>query len=367
MADIVTVYAPGHIDPYDSYGLIACRLIRHLDEMGVYVNAVAHGYSRRANQPESVRRIVERPIRPAFGGILLGYPTSYRRHGLMSATGPRVAVTMFESTKLPPGWAEVLNQLDAVVVPSRWLVEVFRNNGVEIPIHVLPLGVSETYRPARRERAAGEPFTFLAFADRGRRKGGWHALQAFLLAFGDDPAYRLILKMRDVTSRISATNANIDFVQADMDEDELYRLYLSADCLVNANMGEGFGLIPREFAATGGIVLATEWSGTADDLERWGWPVPYTLVPADWKGAKNLEPHAPLGVWAEPDVEALAGIMRAVADNREEYAARAFKRAYGLAQMYSWPAFAAGVYEVWKGAAGQQAYEMIPAGAAIGV
>lgn len=347
MTDIVTVYAPGHLDPFDSYGLIGCELIRNLDAMGVQVNAVALGQSQHANQPEDIAEITRRPLKAAFGGILLGYPTGYHEYTL-AEYGPRVAVTMFESSKILPEWVGILNTLDAVVVPSQFCYESFTDCGVTSPIHVIPLGISETYQPYKRPYR--EPFTFLAWMDRGKRKGGFHAISAFNLAFGDDPDYQLLLKTRENIAAFNITNENIDLIQQDMTEAELYELYKSVDCLVNPNLGEGFGLVPREFAATGGIALATNWSGTADDLNEWGWGIPYTLKRADWRGIEKFN-GVDLGNWAEPDIEALAALMRDVADHRRTYQTIAMNQAANIHKLYSWRAFTTAVYEVWKEAA----------------
>ena len=344
MTDIVTVYAPIHFDPYDSYGLIGCELIRHLDAIGVQVNPIALGEARHANQPADIAAITARPIRPSFGGLLLGYPTGYHNYTL-AEYGPRVAVTMFESSKIHPDWVDILNTMDAVVVPSLFCLETFQACGVTVPVHVIPLGISETYQPYKRPYRS--PFTFLAWMDRGKRKGGFHALQAFSMAFGDDPDYRLILKARDNVTNLNILNDNIELVTQDMTEAELYELFKSADCLVNPNLGEGFGLIPREFAATGGIALATNWSGTADDIEQWGWPIPYTLKPADWRGIERFQ-GIDLGDWAEPDVEALAVLMRDVVDNYETYYATALAQASNIHNLYSWRQFTTAVYEVWR-------------------
>lgn len=342
--DIVTVYAPIHIDPYDSYGLIACELIRHLDAIGVCVNPIALGNARHANQPPDIAAITARPIRPSFGGLLLGYPTGYHEYTL-AAYGPRVAVTMFESSKIHPDWVEVLNTVDAVVVPSQFCYKSFVDCGVTTPIHVIPLGISETYQPHKRPYRS--PFTFLAWMDRGKRKGGFHALRAFNLAFGDDPNYRLLLKAREGVTNLNILNDNIELITQDMTEAELYELFKSADCLVNPNLGEGFGLIPREFAATGGVTLATDWSGTADDLPSWGWPIPYTLKPAGWRGIEKFK-GVDLGDWAEPDVKALAALMRDVADNYQDYHTIALNQAANIHNLYSWRRFATAVYEVWR-------------------
>lgn len=346
---IINVCTPGHVDACDSYGLICIQLTRHLTALGCHVNVLALGNALHPNQPADVAAITRQPIRAALGGLMLGYPSSYARHGLITQHGPRVALTMFESTKLPQGWVEVLNTMDAVIVPSWFCHSVFRSCGVTAPVYRVPLGVSEVYRPAKRNEGE-HPFTFLAFLDRGRRKGGLVALQAYIRAFGDNPSYRLILKGRTPKVGMEITNENVIVIQRDRSEQELCELYQSAHCVVCPTMGEGFGLLPREAAACGCIVLATGWSGTADDIEKWGIPIPYSLVKADWTGARNLEGQD-LGLWAEVSSLDLAALMRYVAMERERLLRRAYNQAPQVRQMYDWRCFAERVLEVWKGVA----------------
>lgn len=345
--DVVSIFTPGKFDIADSYGLIACQLAQHIGAAGVHVNAMSLLKSNGSNLPRDIQRIVEQPIRVSLGGIMLGYPTNHHKHGPMAMLGLRVAVTMFESTKLPPGWVENLNLCAAVIVPSSFCKRVFEAEGVTAPVHVIPLGVDEAYMPVMRESLA-EPFTFLAFADRGQRKGAHEAIQAFIQAFGDDPHYRLLLKQRERDLKINILNANIDMVQADMSTEELYVLYQQAHCLVFAAKGEGFGLPPREFAASGGVVIATNWSGLADRIIDYAWPLNYELVPA-WKGHKDFE-ALDLGEWAEPDVDDLAKLMRWIADNRKAVSKWSYGCAPRVHELYSWQHFAEAVYDVWLNA-----------------
>lgn len=347
VVNAINVCMPGHIDPYDSYSLLAIELARGMTRQGVYVNLFSMGERQRDTQDPETVAIVNQPIRPSLGAIFLGYPTGYRDHeNSLTQHGPQVSICMFESSKIHPEWVEILNQMDAVIVPSQFCLDVFKSCGVTSPIHVIPLGISKTYQPYERPLDR-EPFTFLAWMDRGKRKGGFHAIQAFSLAFGDDPSVRLVLKARDNVTGFNVLNDNIELVARDMTEAELYELYKSADCLVNPNLGEGFGLVPREFAATGGVSLATNWSGTADDLPLWGWPIPYSLKPADWRGIAKFQ-GVDLGDWADPDIPALAGIMRDVVDNYETYHHMALLQAPDIHKMYSWRTFTTAVYDVFK-------------------
>lgn len=354
MSDTITVYAPGNFDYLDSYGLIACQLARHLTALGIHVNAVGMGKTVMDSQPDDVRAVTSRPLRPSLGGIVLGYPTGYHQQSALLHCGPRVAVTMFESSKIPPNWIEPLNQMDAVVVPSTFCRDVFKACGVTVPVHVVPLGVGEVYQYAERPKPSKTtqnhpkpPLTFLAFLDRGKRKGFIVALQAFLRAFGESMDYRLILKGRKAKVPLVMTNTNIEVVQQDMSEEELYQLYLRADVLINPHKGEGFGIIPREFAGTGGVSLTTNWSGTADDLSEWGWSLPYSLERADWEGHRNLAGQD-LGEWAAPDTDGVASKLLHVAAHIDAYRVMARYHAQRVLELYSWRAFAERVLGIWR-------------------
>ena len=53
-----------------------------------------------------------------------------------------IAYSMFESTSIPRIWVKKLNQeFDMVVVPDPYLIEVYKNSGVTVPIFFVPLGV----------------------------------------------------------------------------------------------------------------------------------------------------------------------------------------------------------------------------------
>lgn len=316
----------------ESYGVIANRLARHLGEMGIATNCNDHW---RPQLPPS-----------QDGSILLGWPVEFPEFDAWTATGPRIAVTMFESSVLPAGWVAILNQLDAVIVPNRFCCDVFAKAGVSAPLHIAPLGISEVYQPYQRKQS--DVMTFLAFGDRGLRKGGFTAIQAFQMAFGNDKRYRLIVKARAPKNVELFSGGNIELIQQDMTEQELYELYCQCDVLINPNRGEGFGLLPREFAATGGISLATNWGGTAGEIEQWGMPIAYTLGKADWGMQPGLQDQD-LGDWALPDAEHLVNLLKHIAQNQQVYQAQAMQKAPNGHKLYSWPCFVEKVFHVWEG------------------
>lgn len=350
MSEVVNVCAPNGLDPFDSYGIVSLELARRLTRLGVHVNLFALGEREYDTQDAELAGIVAEPIRPAAGGIMLGYPTGYIKHqNPLMQIGEHVAITMFESSQLPDDWPPVLNKCDAVVVPTRFCRDVFVSSGVEVPVHVVPLGLGDwcKLRPEPVHRHDDKPLTFLAFLDRGLRKGGMYALQAFVGAFGEDEHYRLILKGRSNEHKLEITNPNVDVIQQDMTEADLRELFLSADVMIDANMGEGFGMLGRQFAAMGGVTLTTAWGGTADDLDYWAWPLPFALVNADWPGNRILEGRE-LGVWAKPDIEGIVNVLQVIAKQVDLFGRIAHARAGSVSRMYNWDAFGEGVLQVWR-------------------
>lgn len=346
---VVNIFTPSALDPYDSFGILSTELARYLTRAGCYVNLFSQGPRTFRTQDEEVASIISQPIRAASGGIFLGYPSTYDTYANpLSRIGPRVGVAMFESTKIPQGWAQALNACHAVITPVRFCRDIFIENGVTTPITIAPLGLDPIYQYANRP--IDRPLTFIAFIDRGLRKGGIEAMQAFIAAFGDDANYHLILKGR--TSKVNAEilNCNVTLIQRDMTKEELYQLYLQADVMIFATKGEGFGWPCREFAATGGLALTTGWSGTADNLTQWGVAIPHRLVQADWSNHGRLEGQD-LGLWAEPNHEALVGLLKTIAHNRDWYRTRARVYAHNARRLYSWENFAGQVLDVWKGVA----------------
>jgi glycosyltransferase involved in cell wall biosynthesis len=330
---VINIFSPNW-ETQDSYGRIALELKQGFEAKGYHVNPFGD------NAPETI-------LQPAWGGLFLGYPTLYKdfeRQILFAEFGKRVAITMFESTKLLDGWKENLNRCAAVVVPSQFLVSVFRQGGVKVPLHVHPLGISQEFfsEPQLRTFSSDKPLTFLAIADRGARKAWDKALFSFVEAFGDDMRYKLILKSRG--KQFDLANPNVERIGRDMSNVELAELYRASDVMIFPSCGEGFGLPPREFAATGGIALTTSWGGTADALQKWGVGLPSKMVTA-WRD--NRKWYGKQGQWAEVDQNQLVLKLRLIADYFDFFAADAKKASEFVAKEYQWSSFVNKVETIW--------------------
>lgn len=240
----------------------------------------------------------------------------------------KIALTMFEATKLPNGWADILNrECVAVIVPCSWNAEVFKANGVTVPIHVCKFGVdTHTYKPIMRNHV-GQPYTFLWSGTPDKRKGWDVAYQAFCKAFAGDPSAHMILHFRQpLPGEPKFKDANVSAIVGMKSHIEQINLYRNVDAFVFPSRGEGWGSPPREASATGLPTIATRYGGLAEDIDYWAMPLSIRgEIPTDyWYWKEDT------GKWGDPDEGELAELMRWIFENRHSADYFASMHAYWL-------------------------------------
>jgi GT2 family glycosyltransferase/glycosyltransferase involved in cell wall biosynthesis len=109
--------------------------------------------------------------------------------------------------------------------------------------------------------------------------------------------------------------ARVEYVTEFTSKEKLIELYKSCDAFVSAHRGEGYGMKILDALACGLPVITPHFGGPRDfctDANTLA--VPFSMVPVgDCFDTRALRiTNAPL--WAEPDVAALGGLMRRVAD-----------------------------------------------------
>lgn len=181
----------------------------------------------------------------------------------------RIAYSMFESTQIPPMWVAILNTyFDAVAVPDRYYVDVYRNSGVKLPIFELPMGVDfQPFLSAPLKAQPNTPFVFANLSTCTDRKNQIILVRAFAKAFGNDPGYRLLLNCRNsendydklVRQEIETLGLkNVSFMERSLPKQAYVELVRSIDCYVNVAKGEGFSIQPREAMALGIPVICSD-------------------------------------------------------------------------------------------------------------
>lgn len=175
--------------------------------------------------------------------------------------GIKLAYTMVESTSVCPKWVEILNKhFDAALVPDPYLVQVYKDSGVIIPIFVLPLGMySDDLLKMPLKKEPHKPFVFGFSGSFVERKNHICLLKAFLEVFHNHSDVKLILHGRNgdetygqLQKIIDASHAtNVDLIRNCWSATDYENFLMSLDCYVSVSKGEGFSLTPREAMAAG--------------------------------------------------------------------------------------------------------------------
>jgi len=283
-----------------------------------------------------VVRQIERPPREPFVAIHQYTPKPGRRYLVSSAAS--VARTMFETSRLPDGWAELLSDKDQVWVPSRHNYEVFADGGVpESKLRILPETMDfDAFSPSRVEPMdLGAPdghLVFLSSFDFSERKGWRQLLLAWARAFDAGDPVCLVLKTLSVAKwdedyireRIlhfleaqfgngaRAQLAPIEILPVRLSSEEKPRLYAAADAYVAASRGEAWGRTYMEAMAMGLPTVGTRYGGNLDFMtDEDCWLVDGELVAVE-ATADVISDIYHGHHWFEADVDELAGALREI-------------------------------------------------------
>jgi glycosyltransferase involved in cell wall biosynthesis len=329
-------------DP-SGYAEEARHFLLALDEAGHTVAAESIRWSDRVAVLPAAdeRRLLAMTTRaPKPGGIHVShiFPPSFTRRPNARLNAGR---TMFETDRLPDGWADACNQMDQVWVPSEFNRETFARAGVrEEKLRIVPGAIDMTVYPedlAPLDILNSRGFNFLSVFDWSLRKGWDLLLRAYVEEFSSEDEVALIIKTHSslgftvtqigeqIVGYIGATlgrdmsrTPDIILQDTNLPAHRMPNLYRAADCFVLPTRGEGWGRPYMEAMASGLPVIGTNWSGNTAFMNAEN---SYLLdceivdVPeAAWREAATFRGHG----WAEPDVDQLRAHMRRVFTNREE-------------------------------------------------
>jgi glycosyltransferase involved in cell wall biosynthesis len=167
----------------------------------------------------------------------------------------KYAYTMVESTKIPSTWVQILNsKFDGIVVPDEFLVKVYQDSGVKIPIFVLPIplmGLEACLHDPLKDKA-NERFTFGTTAALSPNKNIELLIVAFAKEFANKP--NVSLKIHSYWSQYGDTIQglidklqlkNVHLSMKEMKFGEHIKEMSSWDCMVLLSRGEGYSITPR--------------------------------------------------------------------------------------------------------------------------
>ena len=227
----------------------------------------AGGYSRVGEQ---LRQAIERQ-----GAEVLPY-TDWKWDACVQVSPPRASTigsqlrpdlvlhTMIECDQTPPGWADLLNRVGMVWVPSSYAERIFREGGVTIPIMKTHYGIAPEWSFTRRPTSG--PFRVLAWGDTlASRKNSDAIIKAFQAAAIPDSVLELKLQ-HPLMPDCSHWNGqeNIIIWNGSWSDHELRDWLATGNVGVYVSSGEGYGLQPKEMMASGLPMVAAINTGLAE-------------------------------------------------------------------------------------------------------
>ncbi|ROR03150.1 glycosyltransferase family 4 protein [Desulfosoma caldarium] len=239
--------------------------------------------------------------------------------------------------------------LDGITVMSSAVRKILIDNGTALPMAVSGLGVDHILQTpcVPYEGDLGEGFRFLYISSGFPRKGLDVLLDAYGRAFTGADDVTLVLKtfpnrhnrVEDLVRAFQENHADpprVVVINRDLPDGMVRDLYRRCHAFVAPTRGEGFGLPMAEAMLHGLPVIVTEGSGQADFCtHETAW-----LIPARWaRAASHLS--EPGSLWLDPDRDALAKTMLAVASaSSEELAPRCRAARHLVASQFTWDRWA---------------------------
>lgn len=254
----------GDIDQADGLGRISIGIIDTLRN-DLSINYVQIGRVCFDDVNDNVKEIVldslsKTSVNPGNVSILTFFPAwAPQTFFQFVPNSPiKIAYSMFDTTQIPLEWVDIFNQyFDAVIVPDRYLIKVYENSGVQIPVFFLPLGMYlDDFFQKKKSNLAQHPFTFGSTSAFVSRKNLPLLIQAFKEEFQEKENVRLLVHGRVSESQLiylasELNQDNIIVSQKVLNQKEYVELLSSFDCYVTLSKGEGFSCPPREALAMG--------------------------------------------------------------------------------------------------------------------
>jgi len=256
--------------------------------------------------------------------------------------GKYYAFPFFELNKFHDFEVHQLNQVDELFTASKWGKRILQNNGVNVPIHVAPLGVNSKIFNLDKITMERENYTFLHIGKWELRKGQDFLIEAFSKAFTKEDKVELWLCPHNPfldeketeqwmkMAKNSPLSDKIVIFDRFPTQHHLAEAISNADCGVFLSRAEGWNNEIPEMMAMNKPIIATNYSAHTEYLtvENSFLVEIDELEPAD--DGKWFHGH---GGWAKlgtPQLEQTIEHMKYVYNNRVSSNPKGLETAKGL-------------------------------------
>lgn len=233
----------------------------------------------------------------------------------------------WEESSFPKKYIDNFNQyLDALLVTSKYVQKVMKDNGLTIPAPVVGDGVDHllNLEPKKYTLNTTKKFKFLHVSSCFPRKGIDVLLEAYCSSFSYEDNVCLVIKTfpnphNDIEEQImkkqneDAKCPEIELINKDLEDGYIVGLYKSCDCLVAPSRGEGYGMPMAEAMLFDLPVITTGHSGQVDFCtNETAWLIDYKF--------EEVQTHMGLfnSYWGNPSIEHLSQLMKELLSEKPE-------------------------------------------------
>jgi glycosyltransferase involved in cell wall biosynthesis len=236
-------------------------------------------------------------------------------------------VWYWEVDRLPEEWRPELAWASEVWAPTKFLAETYRKY-VKVPVVPMLPGVAlpEFARLQRRffDLPDGKHLVLFSF-DMGsvmERKNPVGLIEAYRRAFRKDDRVHLCIKVSrgefhptDLAKlKHACREVGASLLDRVLVREEALALMACADCYASLHRAEGFGLGMAESMLLETPTIGTAYSGNLDFMNREN----SFLVNATPTLIDNVPPYPPGSLWAAPDLDHAAALLRHIYLDRDQ-------------------------------------------------
>jgi glycosyltransferase involved in cell wall biosynthesis len=184
--------------------------------------------------------------------------------------GRHIGFPIFELDQFTQAEKHSLNHCDELIVCSRWAGEILRNNGINKPTKVVPLGFDpEIFKPASM---LGGPTRFFNAGKWEIRKAHDFILHCFEKAFNSKDNVQLIMMCDNPflegngaewanKYKSSSLKSKITLVPRQATQENVYYIMKQVDCGIFPARAEGWNLELLELMTCGKHLITTDYAG----------------------------------------------------------------------------------------------------------
>jgi glycosyltransferase involved in cell wall biosynthesis len=267
-----------------------------------------------------------------------------------------IGYTVWETSKIHPTWTMACNRVNEVWVPCDWNMNVFRDSGVNVPLHKIPHAIDVPDLDAVQDfNIAGvgsNDYIFYSIFQWQERKNPYGLLAAYTAAFTGVDDVCLVLKtymhdhggdrekviglIKDYKKYMTLDHfPKMYVIVENMSSGNIQGLHKRGDCFTLLQRSEGWGLPHFEAAAMGNPIITPSYGGQSDFLnEENSYPVDYSLTPV--AGMPWSPYYKGDQMWCEPDIGQAIEHMRHAYNNRDEAKAKGLLARENIQKNFTW-------------------------------